>query len=197
MTWGNYFSAGLVNPSFDTGDLSGWTESGADYLAISGSFGAIPASRTTNGSSYGLVNNGGGNSNSHIYQDMELTQHLSASEIDLGRLRAQGGVDLVQGESGYDQAKCVFTVLNGSSVEIATIYDSGWYQNTAWDTKNFVDYVIPSGGRYIRVKIYLWEDTFEVGSADNATLDVAIFTPAGGGGLSIPVAIHHLRQQGI
>ncbi len=181
MTWSLYTDAGLLNPSFDSGALSPWVSTGAGYLVHTGAYGPIPANRVTNSSAYGLVNSGGGNSGHHVYQDIDLTTLTSSSEIDAGNLRLEGGFDLVAGEASYDNAKLEVKILDGSQLEIATAYNSGWYTNTAWSTHSFSDYVVPSGGRYVRMEIYLWEDTFDVGSADNGFLRYSTFSGGGGG----------------
>lgn len=205
MTWSSYSSNVLINPGGESGDLTGWTDDGAgtggafnqSTLTSTGSpyyfYGDLPVIRT---GTYAFAIGPSTDTTSRIYQDVDLTAYVSATNIDAGKMRIQVGGWAKCLEVDYDSYRIIVQILNSSSSVIATPLDTGWQTSvSSFTNHDETDYIIPTNGRTVRISFYAYEIGYSAGVADDFYLYWAEDT--GGGGTAVPVIINHLKQQGI
>lgn len=180
MAWSAYGSNVLVNPGFESGNLTGWSVSGGSWEVNSiGRYG-IPATRIKISGAYGLQSTVSNETN-YCYQRVTLTNYVSAANIDAGRMRINAGGAVVCGERRYDAARVTVVILNSGLSVIATPVDSGWHTSTTPATYSISDYVIPANGRYVEVRFFMDGEPYEAGTGDDANVQWSEDVVAGGG----------------
>jgi hypothetical protein len=180
----------LTNPSFETGDTTGWTNGGGGTMTV-GTDCPWGSKSPYEGSYYSYWLPGGQTINAYAYQDVSLVGY--ASYIDAGQAKINVTGWLVSDEYNaappYDEFFMNVKFYDGSNSLISGhSYDSGGTNpisqgsgnniNT-WAQYGIIDYTIPVGARKVQVSYYTWEydppsTWYDAGSADNFSVKVGI-----------------------
>ena len=155
------------NPSFESGDLSGWT-------VVSGGFSVLqqagnPPAITAYDGDWFL--HGTKPSPCEARQDADLTsQNVSGAHIDAGQVTLT--FSCRRGNAfADDTGRVIVEALDAGLDVVGTLYDSGdeaFPADGVWRERGFTDVTLPAGARALRIRLIA---TLVAGSNANAVFD--------------------------
>lgn len=129
--------AGIINGSFETGDLTGWTPNSPTLVTVATDYQSYgPLFTPVDGSYFALLFAGLGN----VYTTLSQTFVVNAGDILTGSAFFQANDHLPLDDDAY-----VRIVQNGHILFQSSVSDVGNFGNTPWTS---FTYVFPSGGTY-------------------------------------------------
>ncbi|MCX8138858.1 MAG: PEP-CTERM sorting domain-containing protein [Gemmataceae bacterium] len=130
--------AGIINGSFETGDLTGWTANPTTLVTVATSYHTHgPIFTPVDGNHFALLLTGGG---TNVYTTLSQTFTVNAGDILTGYAFFQANDEMPHNDDAY-----VRIVENNSILfqsDVSTVGDSG---NTPW---TFFTYVFSTPGTY-------------------------------------------------
>jgi hypothetical protein len=144
----------VINGGFEAEDLSGWSTSGPHWRSGPhpldfDSEGEYPQS----GSRY-LYHNGG-DSEDFVYQDVDLSAY--ASQIDSGNAVVDASGWMISADDGDKSRIQMFFLDESRRFLYPVLLDTGYEFQEDWVKVGGVNFVVPTGARFLR----LWVNTFE------------------------------------
>ena len=184
----------LTNPSFETGDTTGWLNAGGGTMTV-GTDCPWGTESPYEGTYYSYWLAAGEKVNAYAYQNVSLASY--ASYIDLGKAKINVTGWLVSDEYHipvYDEFFMHVNFYDASNALMSGYsYQSGGTNPVSQGTGNNVNnwaqygitnYTIPTGARKVQVKYYAWEyidgsSWWDAGSADNFSIKVGVINSIG------------------
>lgn len=169
FAWTNPGNVVASDNSYATRYVSGYT----DYLRATDFGFAIPSGATING----------------IVVEVERKSSAGYSITDYVN---PGSCKLIKGGSAVGASKAD----GGTWWPTSDAYKSYGGASDLWDT-TWTDTEINDSGFGFQISCYSFSKSTPTASIDHIRITVYYTEGVGGGGISIPVVMHHLRQQGI
>jgi hypothetical protein len=172
ITWSSEL---LTNAGFESGDSTGWTNSGG---TVDVGTGCVACDDPPHGGSYQAYWVQPSNSAYYLFQNVDLSSY--AGDIDAGNAVVTATGWLISNEYPaqdlfYMQVRFYDGADPATSNEIAANrYDTGTMDVAAWAQYGLTEYAIPSGARSLQVRFNTWEPTWDAGSADDFSVKVGI-----------------------
>ena len=178
----------LTNPSFETGDTTGWSNGGGGTMSV-GTDCPDGEESPCGGIYYAYWLETNANINSYAYQNVDLETY--ATYIDAGRAKINATGWFVSDEynvSLNDEFFMNVRFYDGSDVYISGFgYQSGGTNPISqgsgnnfdnWAQYGITNYTIPTGARKLQIRFFTWEYTgsnfHDAGSADKFSVRVGI-----------------------
>jgi len=203
--WGTWSDELLVNPSFEMGNLTGWTTKGPAAASVevfnATSGGDIYTNRSLRIGDYGVctLDTPGTNDDSGVWQNVSLSSYASA--IDSGNAVINATAWLYPSEWDWDDVALIVRFYNSSGGFLSAWNTTGEYGSgsayypQAWmlgqgevhftqgqlEKFGCYNYTIPVGARIVGIQLGMGEhkDTFYCGGqADEASIKVRTFALA-------------------
>ncbi len=140
-------SVTIPNSGFDTGDLTGWTTVSGTPVVVTNNGSHNPQAGThfVQGSAF---------TDYELRQDIDITATVSTGNIDAGNVAANA-IIFQSDPLVVDRGAFTVEALDGSSVFIATLFDSGFALRGGlnnWIAVTMTNIILPSGTRKIRYR---------------------------------------------
>ena len=172
ITWSSEL---LTNGDFETGDATGWSNSGG---SVTIGYWCSSCNDGPHGGSYQAYWTQPSNSAYYLYQNVNLTSY--AGDIDAGNAVVTATGWLISNEYPsqdlfYMQVRFYDGADPATSNEITgDRYNTGTMDVATWAQYGLTEYTIPTGARSVQVRFNTWEPTWDAGSADDFSVKVGI-----------------------
>ena len=179
----------LTNPGFETGDTTGWSNSGGGTMTVGTD--CPYGSQSPDGTYYAYWLQNNWIVNSYAYQNVSLDSYASYIDVGLAKINVTGW--LVSDEYNvpvYDEFFMNVKFYNASDVNISDCwYESGGTNPVSqgsgnnvgsWAQYGITNYTIPVGARKVQITFFCWEYNpigpvyWDSGSAENFSVTVGI-----------------------